>query len=238
MLSEPLEPQLSLQCTGLRKHYDEGPAVVDVLKGIDLSLRRGERLAIIGSSGSGKSTLLNLMGGLDTPDAGGVTLMGQDFSSGSDNLRGKLRNQYLGFVYQFHHLLGEFTALENVAMPQLIAGVSKSVAHDAASRWLDKVGLSERKSHKPGELSGGERQRVAIARALVNEPACVLMDEPTGNLDQQTAESIQTLLSELSQTSATSFIIVTHDETLAHSMDRVMMLKNGVLTQQMTPVNS
>jgi len=232
-VSQPLDSKLSLKCVGLRKHYDEGPAVVDVLKGIDLSLRRGERLAIIGSSGSGKSTLLNLMGGLDSPDAGSVTLMEQEFSACNDNLRGRLRNQHLGFVYQFHHLLGEFTALENVAMPQLIAGVAKSVAFDAAAQWLEKVGLSGRQSHKPGELSGGERQRVAIARALVNEPACVLMDEPTGNLDLQTAQSIQALLAGLSKDSATSFIIVTHDETLAHTMDRVMVLKNGVLTQQM-----
>jgi len=147
-VSQPLDSKLSLKCVGLRKHYDEGPAVVDVLKGIDLSLRRGERLAIIGSSGSGKSTLLNLMGGLDSPDAGSVTLMEQEFSACNDNLRGRLRNQHLGFVYQFHHLLGEFTALENVAMPQLIAGVAKPVAFDAAAKWLEKVGLSVEREAK------------------------------------------------------------------------------------------
>ncbi len=228
--------QMSLECSGLKKQYDEGPAVVHVLKGVDLSLRASERLAIIGSSGSGKSTLLNLMGGLDTPTEGVVSLMGQPFSECNDNQRGRLRNQHLGFVYQFHHLLGEFTALENVAMPQLIAGVSRSKAMESAAQWLQQVGLEHRQHHKPGELSGGERQRVAIARALVNDPACVLMDEPTGNLDQQTAKSIEALLNDLSKKSATSFIIVTHDEQLAYSMDRVMLLEDGVLTEK--PVSS
>ncbi len=224
--------QVSLECSGLKKHYDEGPALVSVLKGVDLRLHAGERLAIIGSSGSGKSTLLNLMGGLDTPSEGTVSLMGQPFSTCGDNQRGRQRNQYLGFVYQFHHLLGEFTALENVAMPQLIAGVSRSKALHTATEWLQRVGLAHRQQHKPGELSGGERQRVAIARALVNDPACVLMDEPTGNLDQQTAKSIEALLSELSEMSATSFIIVTHDEQLAYSMDRVMLLEDGALIEK------
>lgn len=222
----------ALECVGLKKHYDQGPAVVDVLRGIDLTLARGERLAIVGSSGSGKSTLLNLIGGLDTPDSGEVRLLGDEFSLGSDNQRGKLRNRHLGFVYQFHHLLGEFTALENVAMPQLIAGADKKTAVQAAEKWLDAVGLIERVQHKPGELSGGERQRVAIARALVNDPACVLMDEPTGNLDQQTALSIQALLASLSEQSSTSFVVVTHDLQLAQAMDRVMLLESGVLTEQ------
>ncbi len=231
-MSETQINDLSLECVGLNKHYDQGPAVVDVLRDVNLSLRKGERLAIVGSSGSGKSTLLNLIGGLDTPDSGSVRLMGRDFSALGDNKRGLLRNQFLGFVYQFHHLLGEFTAQENVAMPRLIAGESRREAMNVATQWLDRVGLAERQLHKPGELSGGERQRVAIARALVNDPACVLMDEPTGNLDQQTAQSIQLLLEALSSDSSTSFIIVTHDEHLAQSMDRVMVLADGHLCEQ------
>ena len=226
----------ALVCSDLKKHYDQGPAVVDVLRGVNLQLSKGERLAIVGSSGSGKSTLLNLIGGLDTPDAGEVTLLGEDFSRCSDNRRGELRNRHLGFVYQFHHLLGEFTALENVAMPQLIAGVRKKEASEVAEKWLSAVGLKDRMHHKPGELSGGERQRVAIARALVNDPACVLMDEPTGNLDQDTAQSIQALLAELSEKSSTSFIIVTHDLQLAEAMDRVMVLESGQLSER--PVSS
>ncbi len=227
-----LENTIALTCRNLCKHYDQGPAVVDVLKGVNLTLRRGERLAIVGSSGSGKSTLLNLVGGLDTPDSGEVQLLGRDFSNCDDNQRGRLRNQHLGFVYQFHHLLGEFTAQENVAMPQLIAGTSKREAMERARLWLEKVGLAQRLNHKPSELSGGERQRVAIARALVNTPACVLMDEPTGNLDRQTADSIQALLLELSQTLSTSFIIVTHDERMASSMDRILELRDGLLTER------
>lgn len=231
-MSEAQINELSLQCVGINKHYDQGPAVVDVLRNVNLSLKKGERLAIVGSSGSGKSTLLNLIGGLDTPDSGSVKLIGREFSTLNDNKRGQLRNKHLGFVYQFHHLLGEFTAQENVAMPRLIAGESRRDAMEVATQWLERVGLAERQLHKPGELSGGERQRVAIARALVNDPTCVLMDEPTGNLDQQTAQSIQDLLEGLSRNSATSFIIVTHDEHLAQSMDRVMVLADGSLCEQ------
>ncbi len=232
---------LALECENLSKVYDQGPAEVTVLTGVDLNLQRGERLAIVGSSGSGKSTLLNLLGGLDVPSAGSVKLLGQEFSGCDDNQRGRLRNQHLGFVYQFHHLLAEFTAQENVAMPAMIGGMKKASAMDLAAEWLAKVGLSPRLAHKPSELSGGERQRVAIARALVNQPACVLMDEPTGNLDRQTAQSIQQLLANLSEQLATSFIVVTHDERLAAAMDRTLWLNDGQLSLQdpaALPVNA
>lgn len=239
----PAQPQVErdmevLSCRSLVKEYRQGPELINVLRGVELTLMAGERLAIIGSSGSGKSTLLNLMGGLDAPDKGEVRLLGDAFSTCDDNRRGTLRNQNLGFVYQFHHLLGEFTALENTAMPQLIAGVKKKEALAEAKFWLERVGLSSRVEHKPSELSGGERQRVAIARALVNRPACVLMDEPTGNLDRQTAQSIQSLLAELSEESATSFVIVTHDEQLADSMDRILLLEGGQLLDREKSTNA
>ena len=195
----------------------------------ELSLKRGERLAIIGSSGAGKSTLLNLLGGLDTPTSGQVIVANQLLSSLDDDARGRLRNQQLGFVYQFHHLLGEFTALENVAMPLLIGGIDKSTALNQAKNMLIRVGLEQRLQHKPSELSGGERQRVAIARAIVTQPACVLMDEPTGNLDEDTATAIEQLMLELNQTLQLSFIIVTHDKQLASTMDRVLELRAGQL---------
>ncbi len=221
-----------LACMDVCKSYRQGPQQVDVLKGINLSVARGERIAIIGASGSGKSTLLNVLGGLDLSDAGKVIINGNDLTNVSENLRGKIRNQQIGFVYQFHHLLPEFNAVENVAMPMLIAKQNKKVAFAEAEKLLAEVGLCQRFSHKPAELSGGERQRVAIARSLVNKPACVLMDEPTGNLDSDNAASIQNLMLSLSDEYATSFVVVTHDINIAKSMDSIYELKNGTLIQQ------
>ncbi|WP_188151252.1 ABC transporter ATP-binding protein [Teredinibacter waterburyi] len=218
-----------LECFGVVKHYRQGPQTIEVLTGVDLQLFAGEHIAIVGSSGSGKSTLLNVLGGLDKPDKGRVDLLAQPFSSCSDNQRGRIRNQSLGFVYQFHHLLPEFSAVENVAMPLLIAGVKRSQALLSAEQMLTKVGLLQRVSHKPSELSGGERQRVAIARAIVNQPACVLMDEPTGNLDEKNAESIQALMKSLSREVSTSFVVVTHDNKLAATMDKTYHLSEGGL---------
>lgn len=219
-----------IECKDLHKSYQEGPQEISVLSNTQLSLKKGERLAIIGSSGAGKSTLLNLLSGLDTPTSGEVNVAGHKLSAMDDDARGRLRNQYLGFVYQFHHLLGEFTAIENVGMPLLINGMSRKEEHQRAEAMLARVGLAERLHHKPAELSGGERQRVAIARAIVTEPACVLMDEPTGNLDESTASAIEALLCELNQTIQLSSIVVTHDKRLAASMDRVLELKAGQLT--------
>lgn len=220
-----------LQCTDLRKVYRSGSEELAVLRDVNLTLGRGERVAIVGASGSGKTTLLNMLGGLDLPTSGRVFVQGQDITSMNENKRGLMRNQFLGFVYQFHHLLGEFTALENVSMPLLMRKLPVKEVKKQATELLDAVGLFDRLSHKPAELSGGERQRVAIARALVCKPACVLMDEPTGNLDQQTAEKVQSLMLSLNEVSGSSFITVTHDRGLASSMDRTLTLIDGQLSE-------
>ncbi len=213
----------------VQKIYSDAGSDVEVLKHVDLEVAKGERLAIIGSSGAGKSTLLNVLGGLDTPTSGTVHVAGQRLDQLDDIHRSQLRNRHLGFVYQFHHLLGEFTALENVAMPLLIAGEKRELAEKRALDVLQQTGLADRIQHKPAELSGGERQRVAIARAIVMRPACVLMDEPTGNLDEQTAAKIESLLVALNQSIGLSFILVTHDKRLAFNMDRVLELRAGTL---------
>lgn len=218
-----------LSCHSLAKRYSEGPQEIEVLKELSLDIKKGQRVAIIGASGSGKSTLLNLLGGLDKPDEGEVRLDGKVFSKLSDNVRGSMRNQLLGFVYQFHHLLPEFTASENIAMPMRIGGRSARDIQARCQYLLEAVGLAERDNHKPAELSGGERQRVAIARALANEPACVLMDEPTGNLDRKNADKIQALIKDLSEQVQTSFVVVTHDEQVAQQMDVVFELDGGQL---------
>lgn len=220
---------LVLECDHLVKNYQQGPQTLQILRGLTVGVNAGEHLAIVGASGSGKSTLLNLLGGLDKPDRGEVRLLGQSFSRLSDNQRGRLRNQHLGFVYQFHHLLGEFSALENVAMPLLIGKHSTKSAKGKAAELLARVGLAARAEHRPAQLSGGERQRVAIARALACDPACVLMDEPTGNLDSGNARAIQNLMNELSATLETAFVVVTHDPSFANTMDAVYELREGVL---------
>jgi lipoprotein-releasing system ATP-binding protein len=220
-----------LQCNNLKKVYRQGPQQLTVLSGINFAVKTAEKVAIIGASGAGKSTLLNMLGGLDSPSEGDVIVAGKNMALLTDKQRGEVRNRYLGFVYQFHHLLAEFTALENVAMPLLIRGDKPADIETLARDMLDKVGMSERLEHKPSELSGGERQRVAIARALVTKPQCVLLDEPTGNLDHHTADAIHELMQSLNEQLATSFIIVTHDMDLASKMDRQLSLIDGQLVE-------
>lgn len=220
-----------MECKGLSKIYKEGPREVSVLQKVSFTMNTAEQVAVVGTSGSGKSTLLHLLGALDSPSSGQVLFKGQDIFEFSEKQQARFRNQSLGFIYQQHHLLPEFSALENVAMPCFIAKLTHKSAIEKATNLLERVGLADRLEHKPSELSGGERQRVAIARALVMEPELVLADEPTGNLDDETGESIYKLLVSLKDSFSTSFIVVTHDKNLANKLDRVLHLKNGKLEQ-------
>lgn len=218
-----------ISCTGLEKSFVDGVLSVEVLRGIELNVQTAEKIAIVGASGSGKSTLLHILGGLDLPTKGQVMILGKEFSGLSETVRGNIRNKSLGFIYQFHHLLPEFTALENVAMPLLLRQMRVQEALRDAESLLSKVGLSHRLSHKPGELSGGERQRAAIARAMVSQPQCILADEPTGNLDEHTADQVFATMQELNQEFNTSLIMVTHNHNLAKKMDTIYKLQEGRL---------
>jgi len=229
------EPETVLSCDALCKRFVEGANVVEVLNGVELDVRAGDRLAIVGASGSGKTTLLQLLGGLDLPTSGAVRVRGQDLATLNDAQRGRLRNEALGFVYQFHHLLPEFSALENVAMPLLIRGMDVTPAKAAAAALLARVGLSERLDHRPAKLSGGERQRAAVARALITRPAVVLADEPTGNLDARTGATVFELMLELNRELGTALVVVTHDLVLAHRMGRVVELYDGRLQPPRDP---
>ena len=226
-------PASVIDCRQVTRTYSEGPETLTIFSDISLQVRTGETVAIVGSSGAGKTTLLNLLGGLDRPSSGHIAICGQDIHKLSEAGRARFRNRHLGFVYQFHHLLPEFSALENVMMPCALGGMAVSQAKQKAEKLLATVGLAERLAHKPGELSGGERQRVAIARALVNEPECVLMDEPTGNLDELTGEGVRDLIESLRDQLGIAFVMVTHDMKMARSLGRVLRLEQGTLVQEL-----